>query len=433
MRKLFGTALALALLGSAVGLSACGGDNNGGGGGTGGTGGGGTGGTGGGGGSGGTGGTGGGGGGGGMANLKCSSGTLFAGNPTYDGQPSDRPTSGTGIHADPPFQWTNMIFNGNTLYSRDEGEVWMVDLSAASPVETRIAGQNDAAAFAFTDGPCATARFAQIRGMDVLPDGSLVVADQSANAILHITNPTTAGTCAVEYWAGNNTPNTDIDPENPPDNGDMDGDGAAAKLSNPRALIVDANGDVVFFDAGNHKIKKVGAAAPHTVTTLATLGANDPDKILNWTRIGNTIYGAGMTPTSAGVISVSSTGTIAHVLFGDGSLFPPLDSHSSFDLGGITTDGTGLYVAGSGYLWYLTTSGQLSLAAGIGFMIDFPPDASYDPAAPHSADTLDLYDSLGSDEATTGSFYYLTYKDGSVYFRGHGDGTAAFIEKIACP
>ncbi|HEY2744701.1 MAG TPA: hypothetical protein VGL86_08765, partial [Polyangia bacterium] len=380
---------------------------------------------------GGTGGTGGTGGGGGSGSLKCSSGMLFAGNPTYDGDPSDRPTTGTGIHADPPFQWTNMIFSGTTLFSRDEGEVWMVDLSAASPVETLVAGHNDAATFAFTDGACASARFAQIRGMDVLADGSIVVADQSANAILHITSPTT-GACAVEYWAGNNTPNADIDPQNPPDNGDVDGDGAAAQLSNPRALIVDANGDVVFFDSGNAKIKKVTAAAPHTVTTLATLGPDDPDKILNFTRIGSTIYGAGMTPVSAGVISLSPTGTLAHVIMGDGGSFPPLDEHSDLDLGGITTDGTGLYIAGSGYLWYLTTAGQISLAAGTGVTIDFPP-SGYDPTVSQPADSIVLEDAQGTDEAGSGSFYYLTYKDGAVYFRGHADGTAAFIDKITCP
>ena len=89
--------------------------NGGGGGGTGGTGGGGTGGTGGGGG---TGGSGGSGGGGGTTALACSTGTLFAGNPTYNGSPSDRPASGTGIHADPPLQWENLVFSGTHLFTR---------------------------------------------------------------------------------------------------------------------------------------------------------------------------------------------------------------------------------------------------------------------------------------------------------------------------
>jgi hypothetical protein len=41
---------------------------------------------------------------------------------------------------------------------------------------------------------------------------------------------------------------------------------------------------------------------------------------------------------------------------------------------------------------------------------------------------------LGSaDENGTGSLYHLAYHDGAVYVRGHADGTAAFIEKIACP
>src|SRR4051812_5867191 len=42
--------------------------------------------------------------------TSCSTGSIFAGNPTYDGMPLDRPTSGTGILADPPFQWQNLVF-----------------------------------------------------------------------------------------------------------------------------------------------------------------------------------------------------------------------------------------------------------------------------------------------------------------------------------
>ena len=413
----------------ALASAACGGNDGGGGGGTGGTGGGGTGGTGGGGG---TGGTGGSGGGGGTTALACSTGTLFAGNPTYNGDPLDRPTSGTGIHADPPLQWENLIFSGTQLYTRSEGEIWGVDLSAANPVETLIAGKNSDTTFAFNDGACASARFAQVRGIDTLADGSIVVADHVGQRHLAHHQPDDAS-CAVEYWAGNNTPNADVDITNPPDDGDMDGDGAAAKFSEPRALVSDGANFVYVFDSGNHKIKKVGVAAPHTVTTLATLPAAGPDNLTNLTRMGTKLYAAGSTGAAAFVISIDTTnGNVATLVSGAGDAFPPLDSHTFPTVAGITNDGTNLWIAGSGYLWKLTTAGVLTLGAGTGVNIDFPPDASYDPAASHSADTLDLEASQGSAETGTGSLYYVTYKDGAVYFRGHGDGTAAFIEKVTC-
>ena len=178
----------------------------------------------------------------------------------------------------------------------------MTDLSAASPVETLVTGHNDPTTFAFTDGACASARFAEVRGIDALADGSIVVADLGANAILHITNPTAAN-CAVEYWAGNNTPNSDLDITNPPDAGDMDGDGAAAKFSGPAPARRRRQRQRLRLRQGNHKIKKVGGAAPHTVTTVATLPADGPDNLTSMVLIGNKIYAAGATGAAAFVVS----------------------------------------------------------------------------------------------------------------------------------
>ena len=78
--------------------------------------------------------------------------------------------------------------------------------------------------------------------------------------------------------------------------------------------------------------------------------------------------------------------------------FPPLDPTTFPSVAGIATDGSALYIAGSGYLWKLTTTATLSLAAGIGVFADFPPDSSYDPAASHSADTVDLDTAQGEAE-----------------------------------
>src|SRR5205809_133634 len=76
--------------------------------------------------------------------FTSSQGTLWAGNPQYNGASSDRPPSGTGIKADPPLQWQTLVFSGNFIYTRQESELWVVDTSASSPVETRIASQTPA-------------------------------------------------------------------------------------------------------------------------------------------------------------------------------------------------------------------------------------------------------------------------------------------------
>src|SRR5690606_36164431 len=108
------------------------------------------------------------------AASSCSTGTLYAGNPVYDGEPTDRPAPGTGILEDPPLQWQNLVFAGTNLYTRDQGEIWHVGTSAAAPVENRIAGLNVGATFPYKAGACEEARFAKIEGLAALPDGSLV-------------------------------------------------------------------------------------------------------------------------------------------------------------------------------------------------------------------------------------------------------------------
>jgi hypothetical protein len=371
----------------------------------------------------------------GTAATSCGTGALFAGNPVYDGQPSDRPASGTGILADPPLQWQSLTFVGKNLYTRDTGEIWHVDTSAASPVEKLLVGKNPAGANkAFTDGPCATARFASIHAIAAAADGSLFVTDVFGNAILHVKDPT-GPACAVEYWAGNHTANLDLDVNNTaPNTGADDGPGlTTAKLDGPTGITTDAAGNVYFVD-NEMKIRKVAADAAHTVSTLGPMPAGGPDKIYNLTRIGNTVYGAGISADNKGhVIAVdTTTGSIKLVISGRGDTFPPVASASSPAIAGITTDGTGLIVSGAGYVWYLTPTGTLTYLAGVGTNIDFFA-AGYDPKIPHPAKDLALNPRRGSSAVSIGSPDFITYHEGAVYYRGHGNGTAAYVERIACP
>ncbi len=368
---------------------------------------------------------------GGAGAVSCSSGTLVAGNPVYGGQPTDRPASGTGVLADPPLPWLNLVLDGARVYTQDgQSEVWTTDLSATKPVETLVAGLNEpSGALPFNDGACAAARFDLLHGVALLPDHSLVVSDFAANAVLHIKDPA-GSTCAVEYWAGNRTPSADENTDTPP-SGDADGPGATALFNGPSALATDAAGNTYVFDTANHKLKKIGADAQHTVKTLATLPADGPSSLSNLVTLGSMVYGVGVGATDGFILGFDSTsGAMTTVKQGDASVFTPVPAGHVPVLAGLATDGHGLIVAGSGYLWYVTLAGDVTLLAGTGTTIDFPP-TGYDPKATQPAASLVLEENQG--DANSGSLDFIAYGAGAVYFRGHGDGTSYFIEKIACP
>jgi hypothetical protein len=367
--------------------------------------------------------------------LTCSTGTLFAGNPTFDGAPNDRPASGTAIKAEMPFHWQNLVFVGNTLYSRDAGELWAVDTSAANPVETRIAGQNPKGGnYAFTGGACASARFGWIKGIAPLADGSLLVVDGLANAVLKVKDPL-GKACTVEYFAGNRTPKPEFNPSSSPNVGDVDGPGANAKFSNPGPIVTDEAGNAYVYDSDSRKIKKIGNDPAHTVSTLGGKKIEAPYTIRNMTRIGTKLYGIGDDSSKATVIEVdTASGAVRVVLEGKGDAFPPMPSYKGATLHGITTDGKGLIISGLGYVWYLTTAGKLTHIAGDGTSsLDFPK-AGYDPKASQPAMKLQLPGTRAAPgpNQEVGSFEFITYNKGAIYTRG-AKGPGYFVTKISCP
>ncbi len=368
---------------------------------------------------------------------------MFAGDPTYNGQPSDRPASGTGILADPPLQWQTLVFSGTHLYTRQECEVWSVDLSAGSPVETKIAGTTPSGStYDFAMGPCSTASLTQLRGLAALPDGSLVASDYWANAIVKITNPDNPSTCMVSSIAGNAGPYTAIDPSNPstyPPSGTTDGQGSAASFTELSAMITDSSGTTYVADrtvtSGPSSVRKIDSSG--NVKTLLQLTNVDgtPNVIHNFTIMNGKLYAAAGDAANASYVFQidTTTGTTTMIHSGGSDQWAPVDPASDPMVAGITNDGTNLIVAGYGYVWYLSLGGKLTLVAGTGYSIDYFP-TGYDPAAPHPALQLALPAPIGpADEYGTGALYHIAYHDGAVYFRGHADGTAAFIEKIACP
>ncbi len=113
---------------------------------------------------------------------------LFAGNPKYD-EPKDRAKEGQGLRDDPPLAWRALLFDGDKLVTNVGQEIWFTDLSVEKPLLKRLAGKENPKGQSLNPGPAAEARFANIFGIALLPNGSIVGADQTANCIFEVQDP----------------------------------------------------------------------------------------------------------------------------------------------------------------------------------------------------------------------------------------------------
>jgi len=127
-----------------------------------------------------------------------------------------------------------------------------VFIQSASPTVSTLAGNGT---LGFADASGTDARFYQPTGVALDASGNVYVADAENHRIRKIT-PT--GT--VSTLAGSGTSGSD------------DGTGAAAQFNSPRAVAVDASGNVYVADGINHTIRKITPAGE--VSTLAGSGAS---------------------------------------------------------------------------------------------------------------------------------------------------------------
>ena len=109
------------------------------------------------------------------------------------------------------------------------------------------------------DGPAGMARFLAPQGVAVDQEGNAFVADTSNHSIRKISRDG-----AVSTLAGSTEG----------EGGHADGAGDAARFSDPMALAVDIDGNIVVADAGNHCIRKVTPEG--VVSTLAGPTAGHP-------------------------------------------------------------------------------------------------------------------------------------------------------------
>lgn len=108
------------------------------------------------------------------------------------------------------------------------------------------------------DGILQQAAFRGPRGLALLPDGSLLVADTDNHLIRRLAG-NAAGTFAGVVFETNEA--------GQPLGGLLDGEASLSVFQSPAALAVDKDGNVYVADTGNHAIRKIDTAG--NVTTLA--------------------------------------------------------------------------------------------------------------------------------------------------------------------
>jgi len=330
---------------------------------------------------------------------------LFAGSPTYN-EPKERAREGQGLLDNPPQAWRSLVFSGDKLVTAVGQEIWYTDLAAPKPVLKRLAGKESTTGQALKPGAGAEARFANIFGLALMADGSLICADQTGNTIFQVKDPFGAG-CQVTLLAGTTKPQESVNPGNPPNVGDVDGPGDKAKFGLPMWPAV--VGDNIFFiDEGKSKLKQVGGNADRTVKTIAKLPSGAYYAMV---ALKGKLYTLANNSTSEGFILEidPATGTIREVVKGRAATF---EGNGAINISGLTTDGTGLFITQSGLLLYVTLDGKVTSLAGTGNWFEFrqPYDATIEQK-PDLVQTVHI-----RRINTTGSNIFLAYKDNAVYF-----------------
>lgn len=185
------------------------------------------------------------------------------------------------------------VTSQGTVYVADTNNNCIRTISPTGVVST-LAG---AASYGLQDGPAATARFWQPRGLALDQQGTLYVADYQNNRVRKIT---AAG--VVSTLAGSGPSNVNFVAEN-----FTDGPAASALFYYPSGVAVDGQGTVYVADYQNNRIRKVTAAGVVSTVAGSTGGCAD----------GDAAQAKLYLPTD---VAVDASGTLYVADFGNGCL-----------------------------------------------------------------------------------------------------------------
>jgi hypothetical protein len=380
----------------------------------------------------------------------CDTASLFAGNPNF-ADPSERPSDGDNILTGTPYLYQELHFvSGGEILTNDQLSVWRIDTSTSelhAVAGGPLTGNPELLAGATPGVACGTARFADLLGSAVDSHGNVFVADY-ANAILEVSNPLDASTCTVSYFAGTATEIDDPSLDQTDGNsGTADGTGSAAQFMGPQFLTIDGSDNLYVLDHGTAwSIRKITPGA--AVSTIATFSDGQyafgelqslSGKVWFWAH-GNDTSGE----DTANLIAIDPTATSPVVN-------PPSvltlhgadlggDSSSSFETGGITTDGTKLYVEALGQIFSIDVSGSTPVLSSPldgendstwseQEDLDFAP--GYNPMSSHTAAGVEL---LALDSTLTWGVYSYLSRDSSNNLYFTADSSDDYVEKIVgCP
>ncbi|MGE0792271.1 MAG: hypothetical protein AB7S26_41745 [Sandaracinaceae bacterium] len=364
-------------------------------------------------------------GGGGPTGFTCTDGILFAGHPDYDSDVGNRAMEGDPLSGviNQPMLYRELVFLDRHMVTVTGQEVWSSDLNASSPVVHRLAGR-EASGQSLADGACADARFANLQDLAVDSSGAIFVMDQTANAVLRITDPFGAG-CAVSYWAGTSVDTPDITPSSPPNVGNAEGPGLSAQFALPRRMAIDSNDNLYVWDEGNVSIRKIANDASHTVSTFvdveSTYDGRAQDVIVDaMSALGDELFLYEHDTAGQVILEAFNLATGAHRdLFRNRADGFPDAPYGSIQPGGMTTDGVDLFLYYKGSVYRVSSSsGAMTIIAGdnsVMYTSDF--EGGFDPSMSHPALETQLPTRDQFSTAGAGSWLGIDEND-DLYFTG---------------
>ncbi|MEZ0230778.1 MAG: hypothetical protein ACAI25_19315, partial [Planctomycetota bacterium] len=187
-----------------------------------------------------------------------------------------------------------VVVSGNALFVADSGNARVRRRDPVSKLVTTFAGSG-AAGSSGDNGPAVAAKFFTPRGVTVDLLGRIVIADTGNHRIRRV-DPAT-GVVTTIAGAGS---------------AGFAGDGAAATnalLNGPTGIVVDATGQVLFTDTGNHVVRSIdGSGTIHTLAGTGTAGAAGDGSTATGAQLSSP---TGLCVSPTGVIFVADTGNHA--------------------------------------------------------------------------------------------------------------------------